>query len=107
MSAEDELKFMRQVLTTWGKTWHTWPDPTTSVPLGEPILMWALSGDGQANEEVVRERDRRFNVSIAEIRRRRVREIGYDVPRVPFPRSPDEVGRQWTSTGPDAPTPPR
>src|SRR5262249_15233774 len=25
------------LITTWGKTWHTWPDPTTDVPMGEPI----------------------------------------------------------------------
>jgi hypothetical protein len=105
MSAADETKFMRQILTTWGKTWHTWPDPSTPVPLGEPLLMWALSGDGQAIEAVIRKRDRQFNVSIAEIRRRRLREIGYEVPRVPFPKSQEQVGRQWTGSGADRPTP--
>jgi hypothetical protein len=105
MSRAEETDFMRQILTTWGKTWHTWPDPTTPIPLGEPLLMWALSADGQADAEVVRERDRQFNVSVAEIRKRRVEEIGYEVPRVPFPKSVDQVGRQWTARGPDVPTP--
>jgi hypothetical protein len=105
MSHEEETDFMRKILTTWGKTWHTWPDPSTPIPLGEPLLMWALSADGQANAEVVRERDRRFNVSVAEIRKRRVEEIGYEVPRVPFPKSVEQVGRQWTARGPDVPTP--
>jgi hypothetical protein len=105
MSATEEMKFMRQILTTWGKTWHTWPDPSTPVPLGEPLLMWALSGDGQAIEAVIRKRDRQFSVSIQEIRNRRVREIGFDVPRVPFPKSQEQVGRQWTSAGVDRPTP--
>jgi hypothetical protein len=105
MSPEDEMKFMRQILTTWGKTWHTWPDPTTAIPLGEPLLMWALSGDGQANEAVVRERDRQFNVSIEEIRARRVREFGLEAPQAPFPESMTQVGRQWTADGSDVPTP--
>jgi hypothetical protein len=105
MSADEELKFMRQILTTWGKTWHTWPDPTTPIPMGEPLLMWALSAHGQADPAVVRERDRCFNVSIDEIRDRRVREIGFEVPNVPFPKSLDQIGRQWTATGLDAPTP--
>jgi hypothetical protein len=105
MSEKEETKFMRQILTTWGKTWHTWPDPTTTIPIGEPLLMWALSGDGQVDPQIVRERDRRFKVSIAEIRRRRVREIGFEVPNVPFPTTVNQLGRQWTSTGVDAPTP--
>jgi hypothetical protein len=105
MSAEDEMKFMRQILTTWGKTWHTWPDPATAIPLGEPLLMWALSGDDQASEAVIRERDRRFDVSIKDIRRRRIQAIGYEVPAAPFPQSMSQVGRQWTAEGLDAPTP--
>jgi hypothetical protein len=104
MSADEEMKFMRQILTTWGKTWHTWPDPATPIPIGEPLLMWALSGDGQVNEEVVRQRDRRFKVSISEIRQGRVREIGFEVPNVPFPKSNSQIGRQWTAVGPDTPT---
>jgi hypothetical protein len=105
MTVAEETSFMRQILTTWGKTWHIWPDPSTPIPLGEPLLMWALSGDGQVSETVVRQRDRQFNVSIAEIRERRVQEIGYEVPCVPFPKSVDELGRQWTGSGLDAPTP--
>lgn len=103
MSAVEEMQFMRQVLTTWGKTWHIWPDPESSIPIGEPLLMWSLSADGQADERIVRERDRQFGVSIDEIRERRVREIGYQVPNVAFATSMDQVGRQWTSRGPDVP----
>jgi hypothetical protein len=105
MTADEELKFMRQVLTTWGKTWHTWPDPSTPIPIGEPLLMWAISGDGQVDPAIVRQRDRQFNVSIAKIREHRVREIGFEVPNVPFPKTQEQVGRQWTATGLDAPTP--
>src|SRR5262249_59066854 len=60
MSAEAEIDLMTYLLTTWGKSFHTWPDPTTAVPLGEPLLMWSLTGDGQADMELVRARDRLF-----------------------------------------------
>ena len=105
MNSEDELKFMRQILTTWGKTWHTWPDPASPIPVGEPLLMWALSGDGQVNEEIVRQRDEAFNVSCEEIRRLRVQRLGFEVPQAPFPTSMTQPGRQWTASGLDAPTP--
>jgi hypothetical protein len=104
MTADEELTFMKSILTTWGKTWHTWPDPKTAVPIGEPLLMWALTADGQADEKVIAERDRQFNVSAAEIRARRGRALGLEVPKVSLPRSVEQVGRQWTDNGEDRPT---
>lgn len=53
MKPDDEMAFMKALLTTWGKTWHTWPDPQTPIPMGEPLLMWAVTGDGQIDERVV------------------------------------------------------
>ena len=104
MEAEAERKFMQAVLTTWGKTWHTWPDPRTHVPVGEPLLIWSLSADGQADERVVAARDKEFGVSTAEIRERRGQDIGLAVPSVPLPKSLEDVGRQWTAAGEDKPT---
>lgn len=105
MGAEEEAKFMKGLLTTWGKSWHTWPDPTTPVPVGEPLLMWALTGDGQEDKMMIAERDKQFGVSTAEVRKRRVEAIGYEVPGVPQPKSVDTIGRQWTAAGEDKPTP--
>jgi hypothetical protein len=105
MPPADELAFMKGLLTTWGKTWHTWPDPTTPIPLGEPLLMWALTGDGQGDKEMVAKRDKQFGVSTAKVREKRVEAIGYKVPRVPLPKSVETIGRQWTATGEDKPTP--
>jgi hypothetical protein len=104
MEPDEEMKFMKMILTTWGKTWHTWPDPRTSVPLGEPLLVWSLTGDGQADDKVVAERDRRFNVSTAKIRERRCRELGLEVPQMALPKSLDAVSRQWTDDGDDKPS---
>jgi len=107
MKPEDELAFMKALLTTWGKTWHTWPDPRTPIPLGEPLLMWAVTGDGQLEESVLGARDKQFNVKAAEIREKRGQSIGWQVPKVSLPRSVDQVGRQWTDDGEDEPTPRR
>lgn len=105
MGAEEEAKFMKGLLTTWGKSWHTWPDPTTPVPVGEPLLMWALTGDGQEDKKMIVERDKQFGVSTAEIRKKRVEAVGYDVPAVPQPKDLDVIGRQWTAAGEDKPMP--
>lgn len=104
MPAADEDKFMRAILTTWGKSWHTWPDPKSPVPLGEPLLMWALTGDGQSDEKVIAERDKLFGVDTAKIREARLKGFGLDVPNVARPKDRDVVGRQWTDSGPDTPT---
>ena len=104
MTPEDEMKFMRAILPTWGKTFHTWPDPKTPVPMGVPLLMWSLGADDQVDQGVVATRDKMFNVKTAQIRETRIKEIGYEVPQVPFPKSLDEIGRQWTAGGDDKPT---
>lgn len=103
MTADDEMKFMKGLLTTWGKTWHTWPNPKTPVPMGEPLLMWSLTADGQQDPKVVAERDKAFGVETAKVREKRIEEIGLEVPCVPQPPSVDTIGRQWTESGEDKP----
>jgi hypothetical protein len=105
MSPEDEMKFMKVVIKTWGKAWHTWPDPSTPVPAGEPLLIWSLMGDGQVDEKVLAARDKEFKVDTAKVRDARVKEFGLEVPNVPAPKDPNEIGRMWTATGEDKPTP--
>jgi hypothetical protein len=105
MNPDAEMAFMKALLTTWGKTWHTWPDPSTPVPMGEPMLMWSLTGDGQDDKNVIAARDKEFGVSSADIRKKRIHAIGYEVPAVPPPKDVDVIGRQWTASGKDEPTP--
>lgn len=105
MPPAEEASFMKGLLTTWGKAWHTWPDPSTAVPMGEPLLIWSLTGDGQVDPRLVAERDRQFGVSTRAIGERRREQIGYRAPNVPPPRSLDALGRQWTADGDDRPTP--
>ncbi len=96
-----EKEFMGNLLTTWGKTWHTWPDPKTTLPLGEPLLMWAATKDGLIPDAVLADRDTKFMVDTAAIRRRRAY-LG-EVPQVDPPKTLDDLGRQWTNDGADEP----
>lgn len=104
MDPKEETAFMKVVLTTWGKAWHTWPDPATAVPTGEPMLIWSLMGDGQADEKLVAARDKEFKVDTAKVREARAKEFGLEVPKVSLPKNADAIGRQWTDTGDDKPT---
>ncbi len=103
MEPKDETAFMKVVLTTWGKAWHTWPDPSTAVPVGEPMLIWSLMGDGQADPKVVASRDKEFRVNTDEIRKERIKEFKLEPPNVAFPKDVNSIGRQWTNSGEDKP----
>jgi hypothetical protein len=96
------LELMKGLVTTWGKAWHTWPDPKQSLPLGDPLLMWSINGDGHLRPDILAARDRRLNVTTATVREQR-RRLGYPVPQLGPPKSLDEPGRQWTADGPDQP----
>lgn len=103
MPADDEKKFMSAILTTWGKAWHTWPDTTTNVPVGEPLLIWSLMADGQADPKVVAQRDKDFKVETDKIAAARQKEFGMEKPNVALPKDMKAVGRQWTNDGDDKP----
>ena len=101
MKAAEEDKLMEGLLLTWGKTWHTWPDPKTQLPMGEPLLMWAATKDGQISDATLADRDTKLKVSTKEIRKRR--EYIGPVPQIEPPKSFGDIGRQWTAEGPDVP----
>ncbi len=95
-------KALEGFIMSWGKTFHTWPDPNTEIPLGEPLLMWSAGADGQISKEMIDKRDKQFNISTDNIRERR-KIYGYKVPKVEVPKSIEQIGRLWTSNGPDKP----
>ena len=67
-----EHEFMEKIAGTYGKTWHTWhTDQKDALPLGTPMLMMGFTQDGQADEAMVSDRDRRFGVSSAQNRKDR------------------------------------
>ncbi|AYA35862.1 DUF1264 domain-containing protein [Hymenobacter oligotrophus] len=68
--AEHEL--MEQIVSTYGKTLHTWhTDKDKELPYGGPQLMMGFTKDGQADTAMIGRRDRRLGVSSQENRQRR------------------------------------
>lgn len=67
-----ERELMVKIAGTYGKTWHTWhTDRQHDLPLGSPMLMMGFTADGQLNEQLLTGRDQRFDISSAELRRKR------------------------------------
>ncbi len=59
-----EHAVMTDLVTTYGKTWHCWQvDRDPAFPFGIPQLMMGFTQDGQANRQMVLDRDRRFDAS--------------------------------------------
>jgi hypothetical protein len=68
--AEHEL--MEKLVTTYGKTWHTWhTDRDKELPIGVPQLMMGFTADGQVDQRLVDERNRRFGIDAADVRANR------------------------------------
>lgn len=68
--AEHEL--MEKLVSTYGKTIHTWhTDQEQTLPLGSPMIMMGFTKHGQLNQHLADKRDKRFNVSMAEKRKKR------------------------------------
>ncbi|MER6920655.1 DUF1264 domain-containing protein [Streptomyces spiralis] len=59
------------LVTTYGKTFHTWQYDREDFPYGIPQLMMGLTGDGQAVDEMIRARDDRLGVSTSRKRQNR------------------------------------
>lgn len=77
--APAEKALMEKLVSTYGKTWHTWhTDRDKALPLGVPQLMMGATADGQIDEARVADRDRRFEVDSARKRQERA-----DIPAPP------------------------
>ncbi len=74
-----EHAYLTDLVSTYGKTFHTWQYDRDDFPYGIPQLMMAMTQDGQADEALIADRDRRLGVSAAGKRRLRA-----DIP-VPEP----------------------
>jgi hypothetical protein len=76
--AEHEL--MEKLVSTYGKTWHTWhtDNPANTLPLGHPMLMMGFTADGQLRPELIADRDRRFGIDTQQKRQNRA-----DIPAPP------------------------
>ena len=83
-----EHEFMEEMVSTYGKTWHTWnTDQGRSLPTGHPMLMMGFTADGQLRPDLLADRDKRFGISSSEKRQNR-----NDIPSPP----PDPMANSWT-----------
>ncbi len=74
-----EHAYFEDLVTTYGKTFHTWQIDRDDFPYGIPQLMMGFTEDGQANAAMIESRDSRLGVS--SLRRRRDR-AGIPMPTV-------------------------
>lgn len=68
-----ENKLMKKIVSTYGKTWHTWDTMHDDLPLGIPALMMGFTADDQIQPDLEEDRDRRFGISTTHKRHARSR----------------------------------
>lgn len=59
-----EHSYFNDLVSTYGKTFHTWQYEREDFPYGIPQLMMGFTADGQADEDLIRARDARVGVSV-------------------------------------------
>lgn len=65
-----EKAFMKRLVNSYGKTWHTWHtgrhdgEPGDSLPMGEATLMWSFNRQGECDETLKRNRNQAMQVDI-------------------------------------------
>jgi hypothetical protein len=85
-----EHAYFSDLVTTYGKTFHTWQYDRDDFPYGIAQLMMGLTEDGQANEALIADRDRRLGLSTA---RKRHNRADIPVPEVAAGANAWESGR--------------
>ncbi|MFJ4626816.1 OBAP family protein [Streptomyces sp. NPDC088847] len=66
-----EHVYFEDLVTTYGKTFHTWQYDRDDFPYGIPQLMMGFTEDGQASDDMIQARDERLGVSSSRKRRNR------------------------------------
>jgi hypothetical protein len=70
--AGGEHELMEKLVSTYGKTIHTWhTDQQQTLPIGSPMIMMGFTKDGQIHPKLLEARDKRFNVSTSDIKKKR------------------------------------
>lgn len=73
-----EHLYFEDLVSTYGKTFHTWQYDRDDFPYGIPQLMMGFTADGQADPGPIADRDLRLRVSTEQKRRNRA-----DIPSPP------------------------
>lgn len=66
-----ERSYFNDLVTTYGKTFHTWQYDRDDFPYGVPQLMMGFTDDGQADQDLIDERDHRIGISTTQRRKSR------------------------------------
>ncbi|MGO1536302.1 MAG: OBAP family protein [Yaniella sp.] len=66
-----EHVYFEDLVTTYGKTFHTWQYDREDFPYGIPQLMMGFTADGQADTELIQDRDEALGISTPEKRHNR------------------------------------
>ena len=74
-----EHAYFADLVSTYGKTFHTWQVDRHDFPYGIPQLMMGFTADGQADEAMLRARDRRLGMSW---RRKRANRVDIPTPEI-------------------------
>jgi len=85
-----EKEVMKDVINTYGKTFHTWQIDKDDLPLGIPQLMMGFTADGQVNENLLKKRDEKYKISAENKRQQRA-----DIPAL----EKDPMSDHWMKSG--------
>jgi hypothetical protein len=72
-----EKAFLRRLLNSYGKTWHTWHtgrhdgEPGDPIPMGDPMLMWSFNRDGECDPSLEQHREEGMQLDTARTREQR------------------------------------
>lgn len=71
-----EETLLKALYGSWGKTWQTWPDLTSKVPMGKPILMWSARKANEVEPKLIQKRDKKYNLKIEDVKKSRAVLLG-------------------------------
>ena len=72
-----ERAFLKQLMNSYGKTWHTWHtgrhdgEPGDRLPMGDATLMWSFNRDGEADEHLKQDLEQHMGIDEAAKREQR------------------------------------
>ncbi|KAB1946430.1 OBAP family protein [Brevibacterium linens] len=95
-----ERSYFEDLVSTYGKTFHTWQYDRDDFPFGIPQLMMGFTDDGQAQAELLSDRDARVGVSTQE---RRAHRENIPMPHVAAEANAWESGHTVQTTLRDVP----
>jgi hypothetical protein len=72
-----EKAFLRRLVNSYGKTWHTWHtgrhdgEPGDPLPMGDPMLMWSFNREGECDESITTDRNSAMGIDVGKKRAQR------------------------------------